>query len=114
MSGRAKVVSPYSDSGVDVPEDAASKVSAVTLSLRADDLKWTETDRGVTVLDLRTARYLQLNRSGAVLWTRLSVGATVEELVDALCDRFGIDAKRARADVNDFVATLRKRRFLAG
>jgi hypothetical protein len=98
-----------------VPEDAASKVGAVsapTLSLRVDDLKWTETDRGVTVLDLRSARYLQLNRSGAVLWTRLSVGATVEQLVEALCTRFGIDADRARGDVTEFLAAVRERGFL--
>jgi hypothetical protein len=98
-----------------VPEDAASKVGAANaarLSLRVDDLKWTETDRGVTVLDLRSARYLQLNRSGAVLWARLSVGATVEQLVDALCTRFGIGVDQARGDVTEFLAALRERGFL--
>jgi hypothetical protein len=99
-----------------VSDGAASKADAAgaaTLSLRVDELKWTETDRGVTVLDLRSARYLQLNRSGAVLWTRLSVGATVEQLIDALCTRYGIETERARHDVDEFLAALRTRNFLA-
>jgi hypothetical protein len=83
------------------------------LSLRADDLKWTATDEGVTVLDLRTARYLQLNRSGALLWERLSVGASLAELADALVQRFGIDDARARHDATEFVTTLRERGFLS-
>lgn len=84
-----------------------------TLSLRADDLKWTTTEQGVTVLDMRTARYLQLNKSGALLWERLSLGATLAELIEALQGRFRIDEARARRDANDFVKALRKRDFLA-
>lgn len=82
-------------------------------SLRTDDLKWTATDEGVTVLDLRTARYLQLNRSGALLWERLSVGASVDELAEALTQRFGIDRDRAHHDAREFVSTLRDRGFLS-
>jgi hypothetical protein len=92
-----------------MPEDAAP----AQLTLRAEDLKWTATDEGVTVLDLRTARYLQLNRSGALLWERLSVGATEDELAEALQQRFGIDAARARHDATEFVSALRERGFLA-
>ncbi|HEY2272480.1 MAG TPA: PqqD family protein [Jatrophihabitantaceae bacterium] len=92
-----------------MPEDAVP----AQLALRPDDLKWTATDEGVTVLDLRTARYLQLNRSGALLWERLSVGASVDELGEALVQRFGIDLDRARHDVNEFVSALRERGFLS-
>lgn len=82
------------------------------LTLRPDDLKWTATDKGITVLDLRTARYLQLNRSGAVLWERLAGGSSEADLVQALCTRYGIDAERARPDVVSFLAVLRERGFL--
>ena len=90
----------------DVPDRSAA------VRLRPDDLKWTATDQGITVLDMRTARYLQLNRSGAVLWDRVSGGATIDELAAALQERFGIDADRARGDAEDFVKALRERDFL--
>jgi hypothetical protein len=86
--------------------------STAPLALRPDDLTWTTTDEGVTVLDVRTARYLQLNRSGATLWERLSAGATLDELADSLCARFGIDVERARADAEEFVNVLRERDLL--
>ena len=80
--------------------------------LRADELTWTSTEQGVTVLDMRTARYMQLNRSGAVLWELLSDGASEDELVAALRQRFGIDDSRARTDVLAFLQALREREFL--
>jgi hypothetical protein len=86
--------------------------SSAALALRPDDLTWATTDEGVTVLDVRTARYLQLNRSGATLWERLSAGASLDELAEALCARFGIDVERARADAGDFVKVLRERDLL--
>ena len=97
-----------------MPDEASSEhSSAAQLQLRSGDLKWTATDQGITVLDMRTARYLQLNRSGAVLWERLSAGASIDDLVAALCQRFGISADRARGDAEDFVKALRERDFLA-
>ena len=59
---------PRAERQVPVPDEASSEhSSAAQLQLRSGDLKWTATDQGITVLDMRTARYLQLNRSGAVV-----------------------------------------------
>ena len=96
------------DDGPVVSPEARSTVHV----LRSDDLTWTSTDQGVTVLDMVTARYMQLNKSGALLWELLSDGASEDELVGALRERFGIDDARARADVVAFLSALRDRDFL--
>ncbi len=84
------------------------------LSVRADQISWTPTDDGnIVVLDLRTSRYLSLNRSGATLWTRLADGASATELVEQLISRYGLATARAEQDVTAFLDALRSRDLLA-
>jgi Coenzyme PQQ synthesis protein D (PqqD) len=83
------------------------------LRLRNEDLAWRMVDDEVVAVDLRTSTYLNTNGSGAVLWLALVEGATDEELVARLVAEFGIDADRARADVDRFLDAVRGRALLA-
>jgi Coenzyme PQQ synthesis protein D (PqqD) len=83
------------------------------LRLRNEDLAWRMVDDEVIAVDLRTSTYLNTNGSGAVLWCALVDGATDEELVARLVGEFGVDAERARADVQRFLDAVRARELLA-
>jgi hypothetical protein len=84
------------------------------LRLRADDLSWREIDDEVIAVDVETSTYLGTNQAGALLWERLANGgATPQQLADVLVEAYGIDAERARVDVEAFVADLATRRLLA-
>jgi hypothetical protein len=83
------------------------------LRLRSNDLAWRMVDDEIVAVDLRTSTYLNTNGSGAVLWRALADGATDEELVALLVEEFGIDADRARADVDRFLDAVRARALLA-
>lgn len=83
------------------------------LRLRENDLDWREIDDEVVALDSKGAVYLAVKGSGAVLWRLLSGSTTHEGLVDALVEQYGIDAKRAAADVDEFLATLREHGLLS-
>jgi hypothetical protein len=50
-----------------------------------------------------------LNATGAFVWTRLVKKHTVPRIVRALAEEFGIERERAAADVESFLADLKKR-----
>jgi hypothetical protein len=79
------------------------------MQLRQDRLTWHVAGDDVVVLDLRGSVYLKLNGSGRLLWEQLADGASETDLVTFLADRFGIARDRAEADVEAFVADLRRR-----
>jgi hypothetical protein len=67
----------------------------------------------VLAVDLRTDLYLELNRSGAVLWELLARGATRAELVDRLVRTYDLHEERAAADVDRLLDELWARDLLA-
>jgi coenzyme PQQ synthesis protein D (PqqD) len=78
-----------------------------------EDLPWREVDGGVVVLDLESSSYFAVNETGTPLWAKLVDGATIDELTAALATAEEIETERARADVEAFVAELRRQAWLA-
>lgn len=56
---------------------------------------------------------IRLNDTGRFLWERLSSDITVEQLCEALLAEYDVTEEQARADVSEFVQTLRKAAPLA-
>lgn len=83
------------------------------LKLRSDALEWREVEGEVIVLDLEGNVYISLNGSGAVCWHALAEGATREEIVRRVTGHFDVDAERAGADVDAFLARLSEHGLLA-
>lgn len=78
-----------------------------------EGLPWREVEGSVVVLDLESSSYFAVNRTGTRLWPHLQDGATVDELSEVLAAAEELDAGRARADVEAFVADLRQQELLA-
>jgi PqqD family protein of HPr-rel-A system len=76
--------------------------------LRQTDVAARDIDGEVVVLDVATRQYHGLNRTAAVLWERLSDGATQHELARTLAESFDIGAEQASADAGRFLAVLRE------
>jgi len=83
------------------------------LRLRSSSLTWREMDGEIVALEAETNRYLTANPAGTRLWLMLAQGATREQLVAALRDVYGLDAARAGADVDAFLADVRSQGLLA-
>ncbi len=84
--------------------------TAPVITLREDAISWTPTDDGlIVILDLRTSRYLNLNSAAVTLWMRLTQGATEQELIATLHEKFHLAEEIATADVTAFLAALRDR-----
>jgi Coenzyme PQQ synthesis protein D (PqqD) len=82
------------------------------LRLREASMVWRLVEGEVVVLDLDNSDFLAVNRSGACLWGLLADGATHDQLVGVLVERYGVDPARAATDVQEFVESLDDRRLL--
>jgi hypothetical protein len=76
------------------------------LRLRSDRLSWEIVGDEIVVLDLSRSEYLGLNPTGTALWQALADGATRDELVEALVQRFDVTSGQAAGDVDGFIAEL--------
>lgn len=75
--------------------------------LRPDILTCTTTD-GMELLDERTGRYWQLNRTGALVLAALVEGATLQQITNRLIATRPVSPEHATADVTALVKRLRR------
>jgi len=76
------------------------------LRLRSDGIEWREVDGEILVVRLDGSSYFSVNGSGIPLWRELERGATREQLVNVLADRFPVSRERAARDVEAFLERL--------
>ena len=75
------------------------------LRLRTD-VSVTSTAGGMVLLDERSGRYWQLNRSGSVTLRTLLEGGTLSQAVQQLSGSYGIAPERAAADIGVLLDAL--------
>jgi hypothetical protein len=63
-------------------------------------------DDEIVLLDLQGGRYYGLDEVGADVWEALSDGATVEDVVARLHDRYDVERARLEQDVRALVDDL--------
>lgn len=73
-----------------------------------EDVVVCELDDSFAILKLETSEYFKLNATGAVVWERISDGAKLDELIEAVCANFDIGPEECRHDVVALVAELEK------
>jgi|SRR5580700_6425772 hypothetical protein len=82
----------------------APSESAVRLA--DSKLDWRAVEGEILALDLESAEYLSINRTGALLWRDLAAGTSREQLAHTLVAETGIGIDRALHDVNAFLRQL--------
>ena len=80
--------------------------------LRADAVEWRLIEGEIVAIDLQRAEYVLINASGAALWPSLVEGATRDELVQQLVERYDLSVVDAAADVDAFLDSLASRSLL--
>lgn len=71
-----------------------------------EDVVACELDDSFAILKLDTSEYFKLNSTGAVIWERLSDGASLEQIIESVCTNFDIGPEQCRDDVGALVAEL--------
>lgn len=63
-------------------------------------------DGEAIILNLATGAYYSIDKAGALIWTLIVGGHSLEEAVATLLARYDVSAERARADVERVAADL--------
>jgi hypothetical protein len=66
----------------------------------------------LVLLDLEEGSFFVARGTGPRVWDLVKGGASIEEMVRAMAERYGIDEDEVRADVEAFVSDLVERGFL--
>jgi len=72
----------------------------------------TDTAAGIVLLDERSGRYWQLNRSGSAVLRTLLAGGTPSFAAQHLSSSYGITTERAAADITALLDALRHARLM--
>ncbi len=75
-------------------------------------LEWREVEGEIVALDLDRSVYLAANASGALMWRRLSTGATRDGLIELLSQTYALDRATAERDVDAFLSELQRHGYL--
>lgn len=70
-------------------------------------------DEGGVILNVENGDYFRVNRTGRLIWEMIETGTDRESLTNDLVERYGLPSDTAAADVDEFLAELRKRSLLA-
>ena len=80
--------------------------------LRRDGIACSDLGSEFVILDLGTSSYFAASASAAVLVSALVEGATADELAGRLLEHYEVTTTDATADVEAFLAQLRRRDLL--
>lgn len=75
---------------------------------------WQVVEGEAVLLDLQGRRVLGLNRVGSFVFPLLDGARTVGGLAASVAERFGVEVRRAEADLRVFLAELARRGFVEG
>ncbi len=82
------------------------------LKIRFDDVVWRSVDDELVIFELSTTNYLSLNGTARELWLGLSDGASEDDLVTLLKEKYQIPHEQARTDAKLFLSDLLDRGLL--
>ena len=80
-------------------------MSTIDVSSRfvaAEEINVSVIDGEAAALNVQTGSYFGLNQVGTFIWERYAEGKSLGEVVEALCERFPVDAQTASRDVQAF------------
>lgn len=75
---------------------------------------WQVVEGEAVLLDLQGRRVLGLNRVGSFVFPLLDGARTVGGLAASVAERFGVEVRRAEADLRVFLTELARRGFVEG
>jgi hypothetical protein len=79
----------------------------------SDAIRSTSSREGTVLLDLQQGRILSLNRLGSRVFEMLRDGRDVDQIAGEISNDFGVEADDVRADVLDFIRSLREHNVLS-
>ena len=70
------------------------------------DVRWSRTDDGGLLLDIKTSKYYSLNSVGATIWEGVRAGRTAEEISRDISRKFEAPLDTVQRDTAAFLTDL--------
>jgi hypothetical protein len=80
--------------------------------VRSDVVSTAVSESEAVLLSLDTSRYYSLNETGVAVWEALQNGASMSDLVAALCREFEVTTTEAESMLLEFLAELSTERLI--
>ena len=64
---------------------------------------------GAVILDIDQDQFFSLNPLGAMIWSRLGTGETLDQIKDTISLQTGMDLAVVSNDVDEFIADLKNK-----
>ncbi len=74
--------------------------------LRNDDVLWRDIAGEVVIVREDHDTVHMLNKTASLIWSLADGSKELQEIVDAVCDRFDITSHQALLDIEEFCTTL--------
>jgi len=84
----------------------------MTASKVSQSVRASITQDGAVLIDIDQGKIFSLNVTGSAVWAQLAQGCDAGEIADAIAKEYGVDRERARADIEELIGTLEKRRLI--
>lgn len=64
------------------------------------------------IMNVETGKFIQINRSAAIIWEMIETPMTFASLCAALVERFDVSAETCEAEVRDWIEHMRALRLI--
>jgi len=78
----------------------------------AKNLTWRKLDGEIILLDLTKGDYFALRGSAIDTWELLLQTKNKDKIIKGVASKYGIDTSKCRKDVEAFLDSLRKKKFI--
>jgi hypothetical protein len=95
----------YQSEPAQVSPMAARDVSEGTAS---PNILWSVVDGEAVLLDTASGNYFSMNPIATDLWERLQQGASVDQVVAMVADKYRVGEATVRGDLEEFIGELRR------
>ena len=69
------------------------------------DIITADMDGELVMMDIMSGKYYNLGKTGGTIWNLLESPKTLDELVDALIDKYDVDRATCKAQTEEFMKT---------
>jgi hypothetical protein len=89
-----------------------SKGEKMTVYKLSENADWQPIDEGCVILNLETGLYCKVNELGTKIISLCDGKATLEQIIEKICEEFDVTKEEANKDANNFLGELKNKNLI--
>lgn len=92
----------------DIAFHSMNKKQLKRYRINNEKVVWRTINEEVVILDLDSRRYYSLNKTGSLAWSFLNEKKTGEQIIEKICEEYGLAYRKASQDVFSLIKDLER------